>query len=246
MWIGHRPISRSPTARRPTITGAATPAPRRPAASSPSTRSASSDGPTPPPRPAGSADLERLDDLAGWHRTTAGGPAREAIARYRAIEAQIPEPTLAPGDRRRHGRWTSRSTSGATTRTSASVVPRRFLEVLGGLDQPAPAAGSGRLELARRMVDPANPLTPARDGQPALEAPLRRGDRQVARRLRRDGPRADASRAARLAGRPSSSRGGWSIKAMHRLIVLRAPTGCRAGPTREAERLDPDNELCTG
>jgi hypothetical protein len=38
------------------------------------------------------------------------------------------------------------------------AVPRRFLEALAGPDQLAPLRGSGRLELARRMVDPANPV----------------------------------------------------------------------------------------
>jgi hypothetical protein len=38
------------------------------------------------------------------------------------------------------------------------TVPRRYLEALAGPDQPAPATGSGRLELARRMVDPASPI----------------------------------------------------------------------------------------
>ncbi|HEX5497728.1 MAG TPA: DUF1553 domain-containing protein, partial [Thermomicrobiales bacterium] len=33
------------------------------------------------------------------------------------------------------------------------VVPRRLLEALAGPDQPAPAHGSGRLELARRMTE---------------------------------------------------------------------------------------------
>ncbi|HBH52772.1 MAG TPA: hypothetical protein DDY91_12865, partial [Planctomycetaceae bacterium] len=37
-------------------------------------------------------------------------------------------------------------------------VPRRFLESLGGLEGDY-GSGSGRLELARRLVDPANPLT---------------------------------------------------------------------------------------
>ena len=41
------------------------------------------------------------------------------------------------------------------------VVPRRFLEAIAGADQSAPTKGSGRLELARRLVDPSNPL-PAR------------------------------------------------------------------------------------
>ncbi len=34
--------------------------------------------------------------------------------------------------------------------------------------------------------------------------------------------------------------GGWSIKPMHRLIVLRPPTGWRASRSGEADRLDPD------
>jgi hypothetical protein len=38
------------------------------------------------------------------------------------------------------------------------VVPRHFLEALGGLESKAPETGSGRLELARQMVDPKNPL----------------------------------------------------------------------------------------
>ncbi|MFP6901732.1 MAG: DUF1553 domain-containing protein, partial [Opitutales bacterium] len=33
-------------------------------------------------------------------------------------------------------------------------VPRRFIEALGGLDNPAPKVGSGRLELARQITDP--------------------------------------------------------------------------------------------
>ena len=42
-----------------------------------------------------------------------------------------------------------------------SVVERRFLEAIAGPDQPTIRSGSGRLELARRLLDPANPL-PAR------------------------------------------------------------------------------------
>ena len=38
------------------------------------------------------------------------------------------------------------------------VVPRRFLEVLGGPSQTPISSGSGRLELAERMTDPSSPL----------------------------------------------------------------------------------------
>jgi cytochrome c553 len=49
-------------------------------------------------------------------------------------------------------------------RTPGERVPRRFLEALGENAPPAAAVaaagGSGRLELAERLVDPANPLVP--------------------------------------------------------------------------------------
>jgi cytochrome c553 len=38
------------------------------------------------------------------------------------------------------------------------VVPRRFTEAIAGADQPPPDKGSGRLELARRMIDPTSPV----------------------------------------------------------------------------------------
>ena len=69
-----------------------------------------------------------------------------------------------------------------------------------------PEQGSGRLELARQIASPDNPLVAARDGQPALAASFRRGHRPLARRFWRDGPAADASRAARLPGRRARAR----------------------------------------
>ncbi len=48
---------------------------------------------------------------------------------------------------------------GSAARRGAAV-PRRFLEAIDGRGQPPfPAAASGRMELAARLVDPANPLT---------------------------------------------------------------------------------------
>jgi len=44
------------------------------------------------------------------------------------------------------------------TKTPGEVVPRRFLEALSGANQPVLNPGSGRLELAQRLTDPANPL----------------------------------------------------------------------------------------
>ena len=44
-------------------------------------------------------------------------------------------------------------------RTLGSEAPRQLLTALASENQAAPESGSGRLELAKRMVDPANPLT---------------------------------------------------------------------------------------
>jgi hypothetical protein len=104
-----------------------------------------------------------------------------------------------------------------------------------------PASGSGRLELARHLVDPkANPLTP----------------RVLVNRLWKhhfgDGIVKSTDDFGAM-GRPPShpelldwlaSRlvaGGWSIKAIQRLIVTSSAYRMSSVPAGEAERLDPDN-----
>jgi hypothetical protein len=44
-------------------------------------------------------------------------------------------------------------------KSPAAMVPRHFLEAVAGPNQPETKNGSGRLELAQRITDPANPLT---------------------------------------------------------------------------------------
>src|SRR5262249_43508358 len=41
----------------------------------------------------------------------------------------------------------------------ADAVPRRFLAVLAGVDRKPFSHGSGRLDMAKAITDPANPLT---------------------------------------------------------------------------------------
>ncbi len=45
------------------------------------------------------------------------------------------------------------------SRRPGELAPRRFLEALAGTNQPPIRSGSGRLELARQITDPSNPLT---------------------------------------------------------------------------------------
>ena len=113
-------------------------------------------------------------------------------------------------------------------------APRRFLEVLGGTSMATPGVGSGRLELARRLVDPhANPLTP----------------RVLVNRLWKhhfgEGIVRSTDDFGAMGRQPTHPelldwlatefvRCGWSIKEMHRLIVTSSRfIGCPACPSGE-------------
>ena len=98
------------------------------------------------------------------------------------------------------------------------TVPRRFLEVLAGPGSAAFANGSGRLDLARAITSPANPLTARvlanrvwmhHFGEPLVETPSDFG-------LQAEQP-AQLPLLDFLADR--LVRGGWRLKPLHRLIL---------------------------
>jgi hypothetical protein len=167
---------------------------------------------------------------------------RAAIDRYRAIDATIPEPMLALAVADGTGMDESIHIRG-NHKTPGDRVPRRFLDVFGGSSMATPAAGSGRLELARRLVDPgANPLTP----------------RVLVNRLWKhhfgEGIVRSTDDFGAMGRQPThpelldwlASRflqDGWSIKAMQRLIVTSSAYRMASVPAAEAERVDPENVL---
>lgn len=123
------------------------------------------------------------------------------------------------------------------------VVPRRFPRVLAGETQPLIGTNvSGRLELARWIAQPENPL-PARVmvnriwqhhfGEGLVRTPGnfgRQGERPTHPEL-----------LDFLAVRFVES--GWSIKAMHRLIMLSSAYQQSSGALPETASADPDNRL---
>ena len=121
-------------------------------------------------------------------------------------------------------------------------VPRHFPEVLAGR-QPAPdrhgqrPAGAGALDRPARQ-----PADRPGDGQPDLAAPLRRGDRPHAEQLRPLGePPTHPELLDWLARRFVES--GWSVKAMHRLIMLSAAYQRSSQAPAELLEADPENRL---
>jgi hypothetical protein len=160
---------------------------------------------------------------------------------YRKIEATLPEPNLGQALTDGTGIDTKIHIRGST-KTLSESAPRRFLEVFADSSTAPTPEGSGRLELARRIVEPTNPLT----------------SRVLVNRLwhhhfgRGIVPSVDDFGAMGrgpthpelldyLASRFVAS--GWSIKAMHRLIVTSRAYRMSSQVTPEADRLDPSNEL---
>ncbi len=121
-------------------------------------------------------------------------------------------------------------------------VPRRFLQVLAG-DRPEPFAhGSGRLDLAHAITAADNPLTSRvlvnrvwmhHFGEPLVSTPSDFGTRS--------NPPTHPELLDDLAARFMQS--GWSLKSLHRLMVL-SSTYQQASLDRPAcRRVDPENHL---
>ncbi len=121
-------------------------------------------------------------------------------------------------------------------------VPRRSLKLLDGPDRATFKDGSGRLELARAIARKDNPLTARvmvnriwmhHFGAPLVSTP---GDFGV-----RSDPPSHPELLDYLAAR--FVEGGWSVKAMHRLIMLSATYQQRSDDRPEGRAVDPANRL---
>ncbi len=124
--------------------------------------------------------------------------------------------------------------------TPGPTVPRRFLTAIGdGRDQPF-RSGSGRLELARAIVDRRNPLTARvlvnrvwmhHFGTPLVATP---GD---------FGARSDPPSHPELLDHLATAfmDDGWSLKALHRRIVLSAAFRQSSDDRPDGRRADPEN-----
>ncbi len=122
------------------------------------------------------------------------------------------------------------------------VVPRRFLEVLSGPNREPFHAGSGRLELAQAIVSKSNPLTARvmvnriwlhHFGEGLVTTPDDFGTQSA--------PPSHPALLDYLASRFMAD--GWSMKKMHRLIMLSSVyQQSSAGHARYAQ-IDPGNRL---
>ena len=119
-------------------------------------------------------------------------------------------------------------------------VPRRFLEILGGDPLPPNASGSGRLELANWLTRPSNPLMARvfvnrvwqwHFGQGLVTTPSDFGLRGA--------PPSHPELLDWLASEFIAS--GWSVKALHRLIMLSQTYQLASDDAAENLQHDPSN-----
>jgi hypothetical protein len=165
----------------------------------------------------------------------------ELLQQIEQIEARIPLPrramALADGtsaNERVHIR--------GSHKTLGDEVPRRFLEALAGSAQPAPDRGSGRLELARRIVHPSNPLFSRVLVNRVWQHHFGEG---LVRTLDDFGAQGQPPTHPELLDYLAAQfvREGWSIKHLHRLMLLSRTYQMASRSEDHADRIDPQNKL---
>jgi hypothetical protein len=121
-------------------------------------------------------------------------------------------------------------------------VSRRFLQILAGEHAAPFAHGSGRIDLARAITAPANPLTARvivnrvwmhHFGEPLVSTPSDFGTRSS--------PPTHPELLDDLAARFQS--GGWSLKTLHRMIMLSSTYQQQSIDRPDCHRIDPENRL---
>jgi hypothetical protein len=122
------------------------------------------------------------------------------------------------------------------------AVPRQFLKLLAGEDRKPFPKGSGRLELARAIASPENPLTSRvivnrvwleHFGSALVNTPSDFGTRSD--------PPSNPELLDYLTRYLVES--GWSLKALHRLVLLSNTYQQSSDHRPELDRRDPDNRL---
>jgi hypothetical protein len=173
--------------------------------------------------------------------SAASGELASLLEKYRELEQSIPAPTYALAASDGTGEDEAVLNRG-NYRTPGEPAPRRLSEVFCSQPQAPPQQGSGRLEMARRLMDPANPL-PARVivnrlwhhhfGQGIVRTPDDFG--------RMGQPPTHPELLDYLA--TELVRGGWSLKKMHREMLVSRTYQMASRGSAAAETADPENRL---
>ena len=183
-----------------------------------------------------------LNDLlhsekAGLQDTKLADLLRQCAEREAALPAPRRGPAITDGTP-----WTPRVYIRGNPKTPGDEVPRRFLEVLVGQVPSAPRRQRG-LQLADRLTDSANPLTARVMVNRLWQHHFGEG---LVRSVDNFGVLGEKPTHPELLDWLAAEfvRQGWSIKKMHRLMLLsRAYQMASLADDRVAEERDPQNKL---
>jgi hypothetical protein len=128
---------------------------------------------------------------------------------------------------------------GNPARTGAEV-PRRFLAILASAEPPAFSHGSGRLELARAVASLDNPLTPRVIVNRLWQQHFGRGIVGTPSNFGTLGERPTHPELLDYLAHRLSTQ-GWSLKAIHREILMSATYRQSSADNPTNSNLDPDN-----
>jgi hypothetical protein len=166
---------------------------------------------------------------------------------FRQAESELPAPQRAMAMAEGTG-WNEPVHIRGSHKALGEMIPRRFLEVLAGDHQPQPVNGSGRLELAQRMLDSASPLLARVMVNRIWQHHFGEG---IVRSTDNFGNLGEPPAHRELLDFLASEfiRQGWSIKRMHRLMLLSSTYQMASthpltqSSTENEEGIDPENKL---
>jgi uncharacterized protein DUF1553/uncharacterized protein DUF1549/cytochrome c len=163
---------------------------------------------------------------------------RDEIAK---LEAQVPESEFAmiAEDRDCHN---ARLNIRGNHKNLGEEVPRRFLQIIAGEQQPPIISGSGRLHIANWMASADNPLTARVMVNRIWKHHFGSG---IVRSTDNFGKMGEAPTHPELLDYLASRfvENGWSVKSLHRMIVLSSAYQMSSAASDESKKLDPANKL---
>src|SRR5262249_46744761 len=185
--------------------------------------------------------LATLPSATATERPAASERLNDLMAKFRKLEAALPKPqrALAMADGTGLNEYVHIR---GKHQYHGPEAPRQMLVALAGDKQPAPEKGSGRLELARRMLDGSDPLLPRVLVNRLWHHHFGRGlVRSVDDFGHQGQPPTHPEPLDWLAA--EFVRGGWSVKRIQRLLVLSSAYRMASRSDPHAEERDPENRL---
>jgi len=162
---------------------------------------------------------------------------RQLRSEHEALEQSLPESTLGLVTTEDEPR-NVRVQMGGSYENLGDEVPRRFVEILAGNESPV-TSGSGRLELARWIASDENPLTARVIVNRVWQHHLGRGIVSTVDNFGQLGERPSHPELLDYLAR-QFIEGGWSLKKLHRMILLSSTYQQESRAEAAADDPDPD------